>query len=97
MNETVIQKDVPIYDNGQVLNLRLNACRNCNHSVCSASGNSANKCNVNDLVCNLDNKKSIISKSQNLSETCPAKLWDFTNVTKKIYVPSRKSGCGCKK
>lgn len=80
---------VPIYSQEQQRQIRLDTCTKCILAKCN--GNESNKCNINSLVCSLDNQ-SIITKTNNLSSVCKKGYWDTTNATKKIQV---STGCGC--
>lgn len=89
-------QQVSRYTPVQIKNLRLNTCRNCIYSACNDNGNLSNKCNIDTLVCTKDknllgNNKSVVSKANNLNDTCPMGYWDFTNATKTVYIKS--SGC----
>lgn len=82
---------VPIYSQEEQRALRFKTCQSCTLSACN--GNQSNKCNVDSLVCTLDNQ-NIRIKAFNLSNKCARGFWDNTNATKSVYVaPS----CGCGK
>lgn len=82
---------VPVYSQEEQRILRLNTCKGCIYSQCN--GNSSNKCNIDSLVCSIDNK-GIVVKSNNLSNKCAKGYWDNTNMTKSVFVPNKGCGCG---
>lgn len=82
-------QNVPVYSQEEQKSIRLSTCKGCILAKCN--GNESNKCNINSLVCTLDNQL-IVQKANNVNSVCKKGYWDSTNATKQIKVTT---GCGC--
>lgn len=55
--------------------LRIKTCQSCIHAKCLDK--SVNKCDVEQMVCNVNQDYGIVKMANDVNQTCPRGYWNY--------------------